>query len=64
MEQVCPTCSKPLKRTPKPASTSIMETLDNGLMPRKVERLANAEEIFHDRSQIENDPRYKNPIHD
>jgi hypothetical protein len=61
-EQACPACSKPLKRTPKPANTMVLETLDNGLMARKLERLADAERIFAERAA--NDPRNKDPIHD
>lgn len=58
----CPACTNTLKRTPKPASTTVLETLDNGLMPRKVERIADAERIFAERAV--NDPRYKDPLDD
>lgn len=43
-------CSGKLKRTPKPPSTQITETLDNGMMARKLERLAEAETIHHERA--------------
>ena len=35
----------------KGPSTQTMERLDNGIMPRAVERLANAEELHHDRAR-------------
>jgi hypothetical protein len=35
--------------------TMVMETLDNGAMPRKVERLARVEELMADRNKA-NDP--------
>lgn len=58
-DPLCPVCATSLKRTPKPPTTTIFETLDNGVMARKVTRIAGAEEIFKERAQ--NDPRYKDP---
>lgn len=58
--RTCPSCSMPLKRVPQPASTTILETLDNGIMSRKVTRLADAERIFKERA--DNDPRLKDPL--
>ena len=40
-------CGTDAKRTPKAPTTRITETLDNGVMVKKVERLADAEQI-HD----------------
>ena len=44
-------CSGILKRTPKPPTSKIVETLDNGAMPRRLERLADAERIFEERAR-------------
>lgn len=44
-------CGGEMKRSMQPATASITETLDNGWMPRKVTRIANAEEIFKERSK-------------
>ena len=46
----CPQCGKESLAIIKSASISIMESLDNGAMARKVERLHNIEEIMEDRS--------------
>lgn len=48
--QPCEECGRIMKRVPKPPSTQITETLDNGLMPRRLERPADAEQIYHDRA--------------
>lgn len=50
LEVKCPKCEKACERTPKPPTTRIVETLDNGLMVKKVERLADAEQIHKDRA--------------
>jgi hypothetical protein len=34
----------------KPGTSRVVEVLDNGLMPRKVERLHNIEEIMQERN--------------
>lgn len=49
--QVCKECGSDLTRAAKGASSKIVETLDNGIMARKVERLADAERIFKERSE-------------
>lgn len=43
-------CAGKLRRKIKGPSTQITETLDNGLMPRRLERLADAERIFEERA--------------
>jgi hypothetical protein len=43
-------CGTPLGRSPKAPTTRITETLDNGAMVRKLERLADAEQIHHERA--------------
>jgi hypothetical protein len=53
----CPTCNNPLVRDPKPPSSQMKESLDNGVMTRRVERLQNAEELYRERAK--NDPRFK-----
>jgi hypothetical protein len=58
-EQACAFCQGPMKRNPRPPSSQVMETLDNGHMGRKVERLKDAEELHQDRAR--NDPRLKPP---
>lgn len=41
-------CGADAKRAPKAPTTRITETLDNGIMVRKLERLADAEQIHDD----------------
>lgn len=48
-------CGGKLKRNPSPPSTQVKETLDNGLMPKSVERLVNAEQLNRERAA--NGPR-------
>lgn len=43
-------CAGKLRRKSKAPTTQITETLDNGLMPRKLERLADAEKIHDERA--------------
>ncbi len=45
-----PGCAGILERKAQPPTTQITETLDNGLMPRKLERLADAERIHEERA--------------
>jgi hypothetical protein len=47
-------CRGLAKRTPTGASAQIVETLDNGLMARRLERPADAERLYKERSL--NDP--------
>jgi len=51
VDEVCPTCNSPLRRTVQAASTRVVEMLDNGVMRRSVERLSDAERLFKDRSK-------------
>lgn len=39
-----------MRRAPKPPTTNVAERLDNGLMPRAVERPADAERLYHERA--------------
>jgi putative FmdB family regulatory protein len=55
--QECKGCGAALERTPEPPSVQVMESLDNGFMPRRVERLRDAERLYRDRAN--NDPRTK-----
>lgn len=50
-------CGQVLVRDADPPSSSMMETLDNGVMPRALERFQNAEELHKDHAA--SDPRYK-----
>lgn len=52
---ICPGCQQPMTRDPKPPTSMVKETLDNGIMGRRVERLANIEEIGKERSKIKED---------
>ena len=51
--QPCPMagCTGILKRTPVAFTSQIVETLDNGIMTRRLERLADAEKIFEERAK-------------
>lgn len=44
-------CEKPMKRTPKPITSRCVEVLDNGVMPKKLERLVDAERLFRERAE-------------
>lgn len=56
----CCVCGKPMKRAPKAATSRVTETLDNGLMSRRIERPADAERLYKERAAADND-RVKNP---
>jgi hypothetical protein len=53
LPQVCckPDCATALVREPRPPSTRVTETLDNGLMTKRLERLADAERLFAERNE-------------
>lgn len=53
--QTCATCDTVMVRNPKPPTSMVKETLDNGIMSRRVERLADIEEIGKERSKIKED---------
>lgn len=53
----CAGCGKKMGRFENPPKAQVKEVLDNGVMSRRVERLADAEELYHDRAV--NDPRLK-----
>lgn len=42
-------CGSALKRDAQGPTTMVVEHLDNGVMPRSVERLADAERLFKER---------------
>jgi putative FmdB family regulatory protein len=48
---LCP-CGAELSRDPRPPSSQVMETLDNGIMPKRLERLADAERLFAERAEV------------
>jgi hypothetical protein len=50
----CKACGGPWSRDtePHPPSSQATETLDNGAMVRKLERLADAERLFKERSEL------------
>lgn len=43
-------CGKTAKPVLKPSHVKVVEQLDNGIMPRRVERIHNVEEILAERS--------------
>ncbi len=47
----CEDCGGPLHRAGQGPSTQVVERLDNGLMPRALERLADAERLFEERER-------------
>lgn len=48
----CPSCSAgKLKRDARPASSRVTETLDNGVMARKIERPADAERLYYEHTK-------------
>lgn len=51
----CATCDTQLVRKPAPPSSMAKEVLDNGMMARQVERLADIEEIVVERSKTKED---------
>ena len=55
----CPVCTKACRSIIKMGSVQVKERLDNGVMARGVERLANIEEIAEERNRkfsIQQDP--------
>jgi putative FmdB family regulatory protein len=50
-ERKCKTCGSNLVRNQQSPTTNVMEILDNGLMARAVERIADAEEVFKERAR-------------
>lgn len=55
----CPTkdCPGALKRAPKPPTAQAVETLDNGFMVRRLERPVDAERLYRERAQQDNNDR-------
>lgn len=50
----CPKCQTLfLTRVEEPATSKIVETLDNGLMSRRVERPADAERLYKERAEAD-----------
>lgn len=49
--QSCKVCGSPLKWSPRPPSSQVVESLDNGVMATRVERLKDAELLHQDRSR-------------
>jgi len=47
----CPECLTTMVRMSKPPTSQVLETLDNHLMPKRLERLVNAEELYKNRSK-------------
>jgi len=49
----CPKCGARAKRAPRAPTSNVTETLDNGLMARRVERIQGATEIYRERSRAD-----------
>ena len=49
-------CGAEATREAQGGSSMVMETLDNGVMSKKLERLADAERLFHDRATKSEEP--------
>ncbi len=47
----CPECKLEMTRQGSPATARMVEVLDNGMMTRRVERPANAEQLYKDRAR-------------
>ncbi len=45
---ICRDCGAEAKRSPATVSVQVRETLDNGIMSRRLDRLADAERIYND----------------
>lgn len=43
-------CGTTMTRTSKPPSSRVVETIDNGVMPKRVEKLIDAERLFKERA--------------
>jgi putative FmdB family regulatory protein len=50
----CPKCGKESKRVVKAGTMRVVEVLDNGIMERSLERLANVEELMEERIEQHN----------
>lgn len=46
-------CGYAMERDPRPPSSAAKETLDNGIMTKKLERYTDAEELFHSLGESE-----------
>jgi predicted RNA-binding Zn-ribbon protein involved in translation (DUF1610 family) len=51
LKKSCPSCGSQVKREATGLSATLKECLDNGVMPRALERLADAERLYRDRAQ-------------
>lgn len=61
----CKKCNKTLtvlNREFADTSSNCKEVIDNGIMPRKVENFANANEMLEDRNHVVNTKREKNDL--
>lgn len=51
--EICSKCNNKMTRSEKGVNAQVYETLDNGLMSKKIERLADAQRIFSDHSKTD-----------
>ena len=44
-------CGGSMTRTPRPPTSRCVEVLDNGVMTKRLERLTDAERLYHERAE-------------
>lgn len=49
-------CGGKMVRSPRPFTSKAVETIDNGFMVKKVERLVDAARIYRERAEADNKP--------
>ncbi len=55
----CPKCESSMSRFISPATARMVEVLDNGLMTRRIERPANAEQLYKERAADSEKDKHK-----
>jgi hypothetical protein len=50
-EETCPKCGKLMLRQANAPTARVTEVIDNGIMTRRLERLADAERLFTERNE-------------
>jgi len=51
-EQMLCECGQKMKRDPHPPTSRAIETIDNGFMPRAVEKLVDAQRLLKERAAV------------
>lgn len=50
-KKMCPVCNEIMTRNGTGPTSNVKEKLDNGLMPKAIERYSNAEELYQNRNK-------------